>query len=229
MKGTYISIVLVLLIFVAIVVGYFVFHVKDPVDVVQDFYSQWINKNNNYLVGGGYEKLAVLSDAYKQRLEADLGTTTPITLNTFDPVVCSQGKPDSFTVSLLSKTDTDAHVLVIEKFGAQEVPVRVDVVSNINSWQIYSVLCGSGDTVEAQNKVADYLRDFISKLSPTKAVLGGTFFVTKILFNDGNGGTVDYEDGHIAFHAAFTYSLDALGRVHIESFKIIQEGTNGKG
>ena len=60
-------------------------------------------------------------------------------------------------------------------------------------------------------------------------MLGGTFFVTKILFNDGSGGTVDYEDGHIALHAAFTYSLDALGNVHIESFKIVPEGSNGKG
>ncbi|MFA6094692.1 MAG: hypothetical protein WC757_02285 [Candidatus Paceibacterota bacterium] len=225
MKGTYFSIGIVLIIFIAIAVGYFFFHVKNPLDVAEDFYAEWTSVGNNFLVNDEYKKLTVLSDAYKQKLGETVGVYT---IGTTDPMVCAQDKPDSFTASLVSETATDAEVLVMEKFGTREELVRVDLVADGNSWLINAITCGSGNTVDTQNKVADYVRDFISQLSPTKEVLGGTFFVTKISFNDSNGGVVEYEDGHISLRAEFTYSLDSLGNVHIDSFKILSEG-EGKG
>lgn len=42
-----------------------------------------------------------------------------------------------------------------------------------------------------------YIRNHISQLSPREEVLGGTRYVTKVVFS-GTQATVDYEDGHIA-------------------------------
>ena len=53
--------------------------------------------------------------------------------------------------------------------------------------------------------VEEYVRLHISDLSREKAVLGGTLFVTKIEAINGSG-VVEYEDGHNAFTADFTYT-----------------------
>ncbi len=65
------------------------------------------------------------------------------------------------------------------------------------------------DLVEIEN-VEAYLKKNISTLSPTKAVLGGTWYV---LYADINisldTGSVTYEDGHIQEKKAFSYTIDA--------------------
>jgi len=70
-----------------------------------------------------------------------------------------------------------------------------------------------------ENPVVRYVRDYISRLSPEKEVLGGTFFVTDISVENGKG-LVEYEDGHILLFAEFTYTLDAQNNVAITSFEI---------
>lgn len=65
--------------------------------------------------------------------------------------------------------------------------------------------------------IEDYVRQNISVLSPEKEVLGGTFYVTNIEAH-GGAGTVSYEDGHVAYTADFTYSIDAQGRPSVQSF-----------
>ena len=71
------------------------------------------------------------------------------------------------------------------------------------------------DTLAVEN----YVRENISTLSPEPAVLGGTFYVTAIDVGDGMG-TVEYEDGHIALTADFTFTQTATGEVIIESFEV---------
>lgn len=67
--------------------------------------------------------------------------------------------------------------------------------------------------------IEDFIIQNISILSPEKEVLGGKFYITKIQANNGTG-TVEYEDGHIAFTADFTYQTDVAGKVSVVSFKI---------
>jgi|GEM_PF-1533392 len=71
----------------------------------------------------------------------------------------------------------------------------------------------SADVVEA------YVTAHISELSPEKEVLGGTFYVTNVMVEDGTG-TVWYEDGHIALIADFTYRTDTYGAPLITSFTV---------
>jgi hypothetical protein len=67
--------------------------------------------------------------------------------------------------------------------------------------------------------VETYVAQHITELSPEKAVLGGTFYVTEVSAKDGMG-TVMYEDGHIALVADFSYTLSDTSGIHITSFSV---------
>jgi hypothetical protein len=67
--------------------------------------------------------------------------------------------------------------------------------------------------------IEDYVSQNISALSPDKEVVGGKFFVTEISAGDGRG-VVQYEDGHIAYTADFTYVSDDRTGHEITSFII---------
>lgn len=67
--------------------------------------------------------------------------------------------------------------------------------------------------------IESYVTQNISLLSPEKEVLGGTFYVTKIEVEPGEQkGYVEYEDGHNAFSADFTYTADDRSGIEITSF-----------
>ena len=61
---------------------------------------------------------------------------------------------------------------------------------------------------QRENIVTTYIKAKITELSPAPAVLGGTFYVTNIVFSGANIGSVEYEDGHIALVADFSYTID---------------------
>jgi hypothetical protein len=64
-------------------------------------------------------------------------------------------------------------------------------------------------TAEDKARAVEYLRANISRLSPEKEVLGGTFYVTEIVWETDSSGIVAYEDGHIALRALFTVSFSS--------------------
>jgi len=66
---------------------------------------------------------------------------------------------------------------------------------------------------EQEALAEQYIRANISQLSPDPEVLGGTFYVTELVFTGDSTGTVSYEDGHIALVADFEYSVDSQGNV----------------
>ena len=62
--------------------------------------------------------------------------------------------------------------------------------------------------------VENYLRANISKLSPVKAVLGGTWYVVSLTVDlVKNSGTVVYEDGHIQETKNFSYTTNEKGEI----------------
>lgn len=75
--------------------------------------------------------------------------------------------------------------------------------------------------VQNPDSVTSYISKNISALSPQKEVLGGTFYVTNITFDAGTG-TVEYEDGHNAFVADFSYEFESDGSVSVTSFEIVE-------
>jgi len=70
--------------------------------------------------------------------------------------------------------------------------------------------------------VVEYLKNNISILSPEKEVLGGTFYVTNFTDTGNNSGIVEYEDGHNAYKAKASYSIDDKNRFQIDLFEIIE-------
>jgi hypothetical protein len=67
--------------------------------------------------------------------------------------------------------------------------------------------------------IESYVSQNISELSPEKAVLGGTFYVTEVSAADG-AGVVHFEDGHIALVADFTYTISDTQGIDITSFTV---------
>ncbi len=67
--------------------------------------------------------------------------------------------------------------------------------------------------------IEDFVSQNISNLSPIKEQVGGKFYVTSITANGGTG-TVEFEDGHNAYIADFTYQTDIAGKVSVLSFKL---------
>ena len=75
-------------------------------------------------------------------------------------------------------------------------------------------------TEERKELVRDYLEANIETLSPQKAVLGGTFYVTDVTFQGANNAMVSYEDGHIALTADVDFTISEDGVVSIRVFDI---------
>jgi len=68
--------------------------------------------------------------------------------------------------------------------------------------------------------IESYVRANLATLSPVEPTMGGTFYVTRIRLLDGEG-TVNYEDGHMAYVADFTYTITEDNRtVEVTSFTL---------
>ena len=69
--------------------------------------------------------------------------------------------------------------------------------------------------------VESHVAQNISALSPIAASMGGTFYVTKVSVDpQARRGVVEYEDGHMAYEAEFTYTADDRTGYVVTSFVI---------
>jgi len=108
-----------------------------------------------------------------------------------------------FYVFLIEGDAGASKVLIVHApLNLPTVEVAVDVIRTIAK----SVSFSPTETVSA---IDQYIAENISKLAPEAAQLGGTFYVTSIDAKDGKGD-VSYEDGHTAYTADFTYTLDPI-------------------
>lgn len=78
------------------------------------------------------------------------------------------------------------------------------------------------EAAPASASVEAYIAANLAKLSPLPEVLGGTFYVTAIEASDGRG-SVSYEDGHHAYVADFTYTVEANGAITVTSFSVREQ------
>lgn len=96
-------------------------------------------------------------------------------------------------------------------------------IGALSAFELFVMLPEKADAPSPESPrymdIESYVRQRISDLSPEKEVLGGTFYVTKIETDSGRG-TVEYEDGHNAFVADFTYLVGEDGKPSVTSFII---------
>jgi hypothetical protein len=71
-----------------------------------------------------------------------------------------------------------------------------------------------------ENQLEEYLSRNISDISPEKEVLGGKFYITKLILISNDRAEVEYEDGHIALKADFNFIVKN-GVVEITNFKLL--------
>ena len=79
---------------------------------------------------------------------------------------------------------------------------------------------------EREELLRDYLNENISKLSPEKEILGGSFFITSLILNGEDEFAIEYEDGHILLLASGKYSIDEENNVNIKEFDLQEGGEN---
>lgn len=225
-KKNFIILILVLVLgLLVVLLGVFIKNRNnDPLVVTKNFYNEWINTDKYSLDSQNYDNISVWTNNFKDKVQSIVGSFEK---GGYDPILCAQDKPENFNVDLLEQQEGSTKVLVTQFFSGQPKTVEVILKKVGGQWLIDDVLCGGENisiSVEIQNLVADYISSNISDLSPEKAVLGGTFYVTRIVFKDNiAGGTVEYEDGHIALVADFTFKVDLNGQVEISSFEILPE------
>lgn len=87
------------------------------------------------------------------------------------------------------------------------------------------VLTACSASAENQAAADAYIRANVSELSPTPAVLGGTFMVTDIEWEDDGTAIVSYEDGHIALQGRTDIVVGDDG-VTVTEFVIVDAGTD---
>lgn len=87
------------------------------------------------------------------------------------------------------------------------------------------VLTACSASTQSQTAADAYIRANVSELSPTPAVLGGTFQVTDIEWEDEDTAIVSYEDGHIALKGR-TDIVQGDDGVTVTEFVIVDAGTD---
>ena len=73
------------------------------------------------------------------------------------------------------------------------------------------------ESIDQKAIASAYFAEHLTELSPTPAVLGGTFFPTLIYFPGEGVAIIEYEDGHIALTARATYTTEGK-EVQVLSF-----------
>lgn len=81
------------------------------------------------------------------------------------------------------------------------------------------VTSGSTSNQNRLMSIDNYVKLYISELSPVPEVLGGRFYVTSIETKNGKG-VVSYEDGHNAYTADFAYTSNEETGVSVISFVV---------
>jgi hypothetical protein len=92
------------------------------------------------------------------------------------------------------------------------------------SFLTLAVLTACDASSKDQAAAEAYIRANVTDLSPTPAVLGGTFSVTDVTWEDDDTALVSYEDGHIALkgRADIVKNGDA---VTVTEFAIVDAGS----
>lgn len=89
------------------------------------------------------------------------------------------------------------------------------LIGGKDSGEVKGILGGeSGEQI-----ITDYIKTNISLLATVAPSPGGTFYVTGVDINNGNG-VVYFEDGHISYAANFKYTFDQEGNPVISSFVV---------
>lgn len=187
-------------------------------------------KNQSSVPGATEATLAVGQSAFIGGVRVTLGGIESDSRCPTDAECIQAG---ALTVSVTLESDTDSKTVLMMSdqpplpFDAYEVSI-VNVAPEALSTQVlgaanYRVTFKVTKLPEVDSALEAYLRDNIETLSPAKAVLGGTFYITSLRQSSDTSAVVQYEDGHIALTADVIFTKTSTGEIQIEEF-IIRRG-----
>jgi len=209
---------------------YFTWKPAGPEQTVQSFYNEWINSPTNLIAEGGYRTMALLTDNAKSKIDSVVRSFDG--QGSYDPVLCAQDKPQSFTLVNDSTIGDKSQVTVVENFSGRENRVTVSLIKEGATWKIDDINCGAGSGDQALlSQVGDYIRGNISTLSPAKAATGTEFQINDIRFVDEKTALVNYDDGQNAYQARVTFTATTTAtttNIKVNSFQLDEE-SGGKG
>ena len=116
----------------------------EPVDVVLDFYTPWLNavsstSTDPYTLG--YAKSPILSPELRKRLVATKGHAE----TEIDPVLCQITAPAKVTTRLVSELGDEVQILVVSK-DTRETAQSVFSLTRLNEgWYIHDISCSAGE------------------------------------------------------------------------------------
>ena len=103
----------------------------------------------------------------------------------------------------------------------KKIVILVPVIAVIAAVLLAIVLILPSLRAPSPASIEAYVTLNISQLSTVSATMGGEFHVTSIQAENGTG-VVEYEDGHNAYTADFTYQDEGKPAIHVTSFNVRQ-------
>lgn len=115
--------------------------VKNPREVVEEFYTWYITNESHPLSSGAYKESPYLAPGFKEYLDGGYGRGA-------DPILCAQDIPPTFEVGEVSISGNTARVNVRQAFGPSGRIVPVELEKMEGEWLISDVLCADVKDVE---------------------------------------------------------------------------------
>jgi hypothetical protein len=107
-----------------------------PREVVESFYAWYVDYPGNPMVEGAYRSSEYLDEAFVQKVD---GIIASFDRGGYDPFLCAQDVPASFTVEDAVVSGDEAHVVVRTSFEGHSFTVVLRPVNE--RWEISDVLC----------------------------------------------------------------------------------------
>lgn len=141
-----------------------------PRDVVNEFYTAWIDYEGNPMTDRLFENSQLVTDAFV----ADMSDTLASFQNGgVDPVLCAQDKPERISVQAQTAAagSDRATAVVTETFGSTTVMTTVILERQEGDWKIDKIQCVPSGNVTSE--MEDVTASPMAETSPLAPAAGG--------------------------------------------------------
>ncbi len=136
-----------------------------PKDVVESFYSWYTSYEGKPLSSGAYKTSDYLTEAFREKVDSLLASFTQ---GGYDPILCAQDIPQSFTVAYPEISGSIATVAVTEVYSTSENSLLVTLEKDGNQWLIDDVTCGETKVKELVTDTQGYSKTVIYFSNPRR-------------------------------------------------------------
>ncbi|MGI5827433.1 MAG: GerMN domain-containing protein [Patescibacteria group bacterium] len=113
---------------------------NSPEEIVEAFYSWYLQYEGNVMSSGAYKTSDYLSEEFRTKVD---GIIASFDKGGYDPFLCAQDKPSGFTVEtdIVSEDKTTVTVNLVQNFSGNGRVVPVIVKEVVGEWKITDVNC----------------------------------------------------------------------------------------